>query len=371
MVRIALSFIILIHGVIHLLGFVKEWNLAKVKQLTGETLIPLSNGLDKIVGLLWLTTSLLFISSGVIYILKRDWWWIIAAISIPISQILIFIYWKDAKFGTIANIIIFLAVILSYGAWSFEKMVKDEVNSFLPKKIDKKVITEEMINNLPVVIQKWLIRSNIVGKEVIQTVYLKQKGEMKTKPEDKWMSVDAEQYFTVNPPGFIWIADVRSSFLHLFGRDKYVNGRGHMLIKLSLMPIVNAKGKEIDQGDLLRYLGEVVWHPSSVLSDYITWEEIDSKTARATMSYKGITASGIFKFDENGDFTSFETKRYYYRKEGSTLEKWIIKVNNYGEFEGIRVPVNMSVTWKFKEGDFTWYRLKIKEINYNIKKEEK
>ena len=105
---------------------------------------------------------------------------------------------------------------------------------------------------------------------------------------------------------------------------------------------VDAKGKEIDQGALLRYLGEIVWVPSAALSDYITREEMDSITARATMSYGGITASGIFKFDENGAFVSFEADRYYYRKEGSTLEKWVITAKNYKEFEGIRVPVTLS-----------------------------
>ena len=365
MIRIVFSFVIFLHGLIHLLGFVKEWNLAEVKQLTGETLISLSGGLSRIAGLLWLIASLLFIASAAKYLLRKEWWWMIAAVAIVVSQILIFIYWKDAKFGTVANIIILLAVISSYGAWSFDRMVNDELNSFLPEKIDKRVVTEEMIDDMPAVVQKWLMHSNIAGKEVIQTVHLKQKGEMRTKPEGNWMSVNAEQYISTNPPGFIWIADVKSSFLHLSGRDKYVNGRGHMLIKLSLIPVVNARGMEIDQGALLRYLGEMVWYPSAALNDYITWEEIDSTTARATMSYKGITASGIFKFDENGDFVSFEADRYYYRKDGSTLERWIIKANNYREFEGIRIPVNMSVTWKFKEGDFTWYRLEITEVKYN------
>jgi len=34
------------------------------------------------------------------------------------------------------------------------------------------------------------------------------------------------------------------------------------------------------------------------------------------MSYERVTASGAFKFDEDGDFVSFEADRYYYRKEG-------------------------------------------------------
>ena len=344
----------------------KEWNLAQVKQLTGATLVALSGSLAKIVGILWLIAGLLFILSSATYLLRKEWWWMIAIAAILISQILIFIYWKDAKFGTVANVIVLLAVILSYGAWSFDKMVSDELNSFLPEKMEKRVITEEMIDNLPQAVQRWLKRSNIIGKEEIHTVHLRQKGEMRIKPESNWMKADAEQYITTNPPGFIWIADVKSSFMYFYGRDKYENGRGNMFIKLfSLIPVVDAKGEEIDQGALLRYLGEIVWHPSSPLSDYISWEEINSTAAKATMSYGGVTASGTFKFDEYGDFVSFEADRYYYRKEGSTLERWVITAEkNYGEFEGIRIPVNLSVTWKL-ERDFTWYRLEITEVEYN------
>jgi hypothetical protein len=310
---------------------------------------------------------LFFILCAVTYLSRKEWWWMVAAIAVVVSQILIIIYWKDARFGTIATAIILIACVLSYGSWSFDRMVNNELNSFLPEnEIEKRIVTAEMIDEIPPVVQRWLKRSNIVGKEFIQIVHLKQRGEMKTKPDGSWMSVDAEQYITADPPGFIWIADVKSPFLHLSGRDKYENGRGHMLIKLfSLIPVVDARGKEIDQGALLRYLGEIVWVPSAALSDYITWEEIDSTTAKATMSYGGITASGIFKFDENGDFVSFEADRYYYRKEGSTLERWVITVNgkSYREFEGIRVPANLSVTWRFETGDFTWYRMEITEVD--------
>ncbi len=55
-----------------------------------------------------------------------------------------------------------------------------------------------MIDELPPVVQRWLKRSNIVGKETIQIAHQKQSGEMKTRPEGSWMSVDAEQYTVTN-----------------------------------------------------------------------------------------------------------------------------------------------------------------------------
>jgi len=44
------------------------------------------------------------------------------------------------------------------------------------------------------------------------------------------MKADAEVYY--HKSSRIYIADVKSSFMYFYGRDKYENGRGHMFIKL-------------------------------------------------------------------------------------------------------------------------------------------
>lgn len=249
-------------------------------------------------------------------------------------------------------------------------MAKNELETFVtPATSEKKVVTKEMLSGLPPIVQKWFERSNVIGKEIIYSVHLKQIGEMRTTLDGKWMPVEAEQWFKTEKPGFIWIADVKAApGIHLAGRDKYENGKGHMLIKLlSLITVADAKGKETDQGTMLRYLAEIVWFPSAALNDYIQWEQIDSTTAKATMTYGGITASGLFKFDANGDVVSFEAKRYYNRKGGATLEDWFIQIepNSYKEFEGVRIPARSAVTWKLKEGDFTWFKLEITGMQYN------
>lgn len=362
MIKAIFASIVIIHGLIHLMGFVKAYQLAEINQLTQT--IP------KPIGLLWLISTLIFSIVAVIFLLKNDWWWMIAVPALVLSQMLIIMYWKDAKFATIANVIILVGVVIGYETWNFNAMVKNELKTFVSPAIsEKKVVTKEMLGELPPVVQKWLERSNVIGKEIIYSVHLKQIGEMRTSPEGKWMPVEAEQWFKTERPRFIWIADVKAApGIHLAGRDKYENGKGHMLIKLlSLIPVVDAKGKEIDQGTMVRYLGEIVWFPSAALNDYIQWEQIDLTKAKATMTYGGITALAMFKFDANGDVVSFEAKRYYDRKGGATLEDWFIQIdqNSYKEFEGIRIPARSAVIWKLKEGDFTWYRLEIADIHYN------
>ena len=230
------------------------------------------------------------------------------------------------------------------------------------------MITDQMISHFPEIVRKWLKSSNVIGKEFIRSVYLKQVGRMRTSRSGKWLRIKAEQFNTVEPPGFLWLADVRvAPFIHLSGRDSYQNGKGQMLIKfLSVIPVINARGPEIDQGALLRYLAEIVWFPTAALASYITWKEVDSSTAEATISYGEVTASAQFKFTQEGDFESLDARRYYDRRTGATLEHWHIQSDGsgYKTFEGFRIPAKSEVTWKLKEGDFTWFQVEITHVEY-------
>ncbi len=367
MIRTIFAIIIILHGLIHLLGFVKEWNLAEIKGMSGKTTFPLSGSTAKAIGILWIVACILIIISMILFLLKIDWWWIIGAVSIVFSQMLRILYWQDAKYGTIANIILTVIVIIGYGIWSFNLHASTEEKSLNKYDIKYKyIVTQENINRLPYVVRKWLESSKIIGKEFIQNIYLRQKGEMRTSKDGRWMPFDAEQHFTTLQPAFIWTTEVKiAPSIFISGIDRYKEGNGSMIIKLlSLYTITNSKGKEINQGSLLRYLAEIVWFPSAALCDYINWEQIDSLSARATMTFGSITDRAIFHFDKDGNFVSYKAKRYY---EGTTLEDWLIEVEpgGYKEFNGIRIPVNIKVTWKFTSGDFTWLKLNVTDITYN------
>ena len=113
MIRILFSFLLVLHGVIHLMGFAKEWDLAPKGQLTGKTLIDLSANTAKVLGLFWLLTCVMLLGSTVLYLRHSMWFWIPVSASLFISQLLIIIYWHDAKFGTIVNVILLTFVLFS------------------------------------------------------------------------------------------------------------------------------------------------------------------------------------------------------------------------------------------------------------------
>lgn len=354
--------ILILHGAIHSFGFFKGFGIFEFEIITKDV--------SKLFGLIWLFTSLTFIGSAVLLLANNNNWWLICLVSIIVSQFLIFNYWHDTKFATIINIILLTIVFVSYSAQSFKNMVSDEINTLYSEQVttvqDWK--NGERYGNLPEPVRKWLKKSGAIKVNNIESVYLKQNIEMKLSPEQKdWTSAKAQQHFTTNPPAFIWSVDLTMyGVANVAGRDKFYNGNGEMLIKLlSIIPVADAKeNAKTDQASLQRYLSEIVWFPTAALSDYIEWESIDSYSAKGTLEYNGTSGSGIFLFDENGDFKSFTADRYK-DIEDEEPKKWIVRANRIEQINGIRIPVECEVKWELDAVDWTWLKLEISEIEYN------
>ena len=361
MLRYLFAFIMLMHGLIHFMGFSKAFGYGNMTQLTKD--------IQKPVGILWLLTAFLFIAATILFLVKKESWPIISILAVILSQILIIIVWKDAKFGTIANLIVLLVAVPALANIRFNKMVKKEVNSLLSHPVnDSKIISIEMLDSLPPTVQKYLIRSGVVGKENIQFARLKQKGEMRIKQDGKWMDFTASQYFDANDPSFVWQTQVQMMpLVTLAGRDKFENGNGHMLIKvLALINVANSGGDaKINESTMIRFLAEICLFPSAALAPYIKWEAVDSLAAKATMNYKGMTVSGIYRFHANGDIHNFTADRWYGSGKDDTLEKWFIEYIATKEFNGVRIPYKTEITWKLKSGDFNWLKLEITDLEFN------
>jgi hypothetical protein len=353
---------VFIHSLIHLFGFVKGFDLKEVKELT----LPIS----KPFGVLWLTAALLLSTFGISYFLNFKYAWLLGIVATTVSQVLIIIYWKDAKFGTIPNILILTVSIVLFGYYSFQNYVDKEIADILNQITirENDILNDENISELPAPVKQWLRNSGAVGKPYISMGKVTQRAEMKLNPEqEKWMNATAVQFTTFENPAFIWTVDVKMNGLINFqGRDKFENGKGDMLIKLnSLFKIVDEKGEKLDEGSLQRYIGEIVWFPSLALSPYIMWEHLDENRAKATMNYKGTSGSGIFYFNSNGDVTKFSALRYNSNEVDAKRYDWEINITNYNTFEGIKVPVKMTSTWKLEGQDWTWLNMEVTNLKYN------
>ncbi len=361
--RIALALLIGMHGIIHLFGFFKAFGISEFNAI--------AQPISKPFGILWLLTFVLFAITIILMIVQSNYWWIIAMVGVLLSQFLIINYWSDAKFGTILNLIILVSAILAYAAFSFNKNNSDEITKMFENtdNTTKKVLSEQLITDLPTIVQKWLLNSGAIGKETVRNVYLEQDLQLLMKPEQKdWSNAKAKQYFTTYPPAFNWSVNLKMNpLLEVVGRDKFENGKGEMTIKMfSLVSIANAKNEDkVNQATLQRYLAEIVWFPSAALSPYIVWEQIDDTSAKATMEFNGTKGSGVFQFDGMGNFVKFMAMRYKDVQDTKPTE-WTVTATKTELRNGINIPVELTADWKLDTGNWTWLKLKITDIKYNM-----
>ena len=134
-----------------------------------------------------------------------------------------------------------------------------------------------------------------------------------------------------------------------------------MLIKAaSLITAADAKSTEIDQGEMVRYLSEMMWFPSAFLEDNVSFEAVDARSARVTLTDRGRTATGTLFLDADGRLIEFVAQRY----ASSNLETWSVPITAYGEFEELKLPVCCKAVWKLADGDQEYIDVTITELHH-------
>lgn len=229
------------------------------------------------------------------------------------------------------------------------------------------VITAAQLERLPDPIRRYLDYAGVVGRVPIRTVRLTQRGSMPLGEGRRWLPLTAEQYITTNPPAFLWYGTLHPlPLVAVSATDRYADGHGTMTIKaLSAIPLGTSRGPEMDQGELLRYLGEMAWYPTALLSDYVQWEAIDASSARATIALAGTTASGIFHVDELGRYTHVTAERYRQEHKRQVLRPWTGRWDDYREINGLRIPFRAEAAYTLESGGFSYFRGEVTEVEYD------
>ena len=158
--------LLIVHGLIHLLGFAKGFHFAELPQLT-QPISPL-------VGTLWLTASLLFLATALSLFACPRWWWALGAISVGVSMPAISQSWTDARVGALANLVILIGVVFGFlvqGPFSLRAAYERDVKEGLARSAATRPIGEADLAGLPPPVQRYLRKAGVVGQpRVLMTI---------------------------------------------------------------------------------------------------------------------------------------------------------------------------------------------------------
>lgn len=228
---------------------------------------------------------------------------------------------------------------------------------------------EKDFSNLPVAIQKYIQGCGYIGTPKMS--YLKMEyhdvdfAQGKNGPA---LKIDYTQYNFVDKPCRLARIDSSMFGIPFEGYDSYQNGIGGMKgVIAKAITLFNQTGVDMDKACLATFLAESLFAPAILLEDYITFEEIGTHKIRATITYGGQAASGIFTFNERYEMISFTTNDRAAAGTDGSMEyiPWSAICNDYQlASNGIKYPTKFQAVWNYPEGDFVYFDGVISEISY-------
>ena len=362
--RIFLLLIIAVHGLIHLMGFAKAFQLAEMEQLVK----PIS----KTSGVIWLTATVLFLVTLTLFVLKSDKWWYVGLLAVVVSQALIIGSWSDAKWGTIANLIILIPVFIAFmGSLpsAFKNIYRMEVENSLQSSDEDDLLEESDLQHLPDPVKKYLRYVGAVGQPKVNNFKLVFDGQMKMKEGSDWVNVRSEQYnFFDSPARFFYVQSelygVPFDGLHIFK-----NNIATMQIRLAhLINVVDAKGEEMNQSETVTFFNDLcLFAPAALIDKNIKWMPIDSSKVEAVFTDEKYAIKAQLYFNEKGALVNFISDDRFMSNDGNDYRKvrWSTPVESYKSIEGRRIPKKASAIWHLPGAEFEYAKFNVEKVAYN------
>ena len=227
------------------------------------------------------------------------------------------------------------------------------------------------LGRLPAPVRRYLAKAIAPGRTTAHTARLEQSGMFRPSLEGKWFPMSGRQYFTAASPGFIWWGRVHiAPGIWIDAVDRSVNGAGNMLIRAgSTVTIADAVGPELDQGALLRLLGELAWLPTAYLDErYIRWAAVDDRHAIATLAVNGRQVTGLFEFGTDDFPVRFTANRFRDVGGGkSVLTPFVGECRDYRDAGGLVVPHQVIGSWVIDGTPAPYARFNITRIEFDVK----
>jgi hypothetical protein len=361
--RIALAVLIALHGLIHLLGPAKAFGWADVSQLRA----PISPE----AGLLWLAAAALLIAAATGLVLHASWWWYPALPGVVLSQGLIVTAWGDAKFGTFANVIIAIPLLVSalnVRPSSFRSRFEHDRNALLAgATLAAPRVMEADLASLPPLMQGYLRRMGVVGRARARNMRVTFKAQMRSSATAPWMQATATQYEFFDPPARLFHMNASRAGLPFDVFHRYVDGAATFQVRIAgLLPMVDKHGAAITNDETVTLMNDVlVMAPAAVLDLPFTFETLGERSLRATFHNAGFTVSAVLTFDGAGDLVGFVSSDRAHDREGGPAT-WYTPISGYREIDGIRIGSLGDANWIEPSGEWTYGRFEITSIAYNV-----
>ena len=364
--KIVFAAVLVAHGLIHLLGTAKAFRLAEIPLLTHQ--------IDRPLGVLWLLAAALCIGTAISIFTWPQWWWLIGAAAVVVSQIVIATSWADARYGTIANVIVLVGValgFLSHGPSSLRAEYLRDSAQGLGRAVTMPPLTELDLAPLPAVVQRYIRLTGAVGQPRVQNFRARFHGQIRSGPDARWMSFTGEQYNFYDQPSRLFLMDASLFGIPVQAFHRFIGPSATMRVKVaSILTMVDAKGPEMDEAETVTLFNDLcILAPGALVDRGIQWQEIDPHTVSASFANVSHTIRAVLSFNDRGELTNFVADgRAAASADGKSFTKlrWSTPLRDYREFGSHRLMAHGEGIWHAPAGNYSYLRFDLDAIEYNV-----
>lgn len=224
---------------------------------------------------------------------------------------------------------------------------------------------------LPPPVARYMEVCRAAGRKPVKSARLRHGGRFSPAP-GRDMAIAGAQYISADPPGFVWWGRIKlAPFVHADARDSSILGVGRMLVKAAgFLTVGDSKGETMDEGAVMRLLGELVWLPTALAdSRYVKWSAIDENAAAAKITVGSASAALVFRFGPDNLVRTVEGLRWRDTGNGSAaLTPWYGVCGDYRDAGGMLVPFSMSANWIYDGKAHEYARWEVEAVEYEVKK---
>lgn len=228
------------------------------------------------------------------------------------------------------------------------------------------------LEGLPAPVRRFFRAALVEGQPMVAAVRMRHGGSFNLgEAADRWKPFTSEQKVVARRPGFDWDGRIfMIPGLPVRVHDAYIAGEGLLNASLlGLFSLAETHGTDaMAEGELMRFLAEATWYPTALLpSQGVRWAPVDDRSARATLTEGSLSVTMLFTFSDSDLVGTVRAEaRGRMVNDRIVPTPWQGRFWNYGERDGMRVPLDGEVAWLLAAGEKPYWRGRLTEIAYEF-----
>jgi len=299
-------------------------------------------------------------------------WWIVGLPALLLSQTLIVLSWSDAKFGTLANLIVLVPLVfamLEASPRSFASLYQRESARHLAQlPVSAALVTERDLEPLPPLLQRYLRHTGVLGKPRVLGFRARFHGRFRQGLDGRWMAFSSEQHNFLAPSARLFLMRASLFGLPIDGYHDFVGAQARFRVRVfSLLDLVDGRGPQMNRSETVTVFNDLcVLAPAALVEAPVRWTTIAAQALRGVYTRGDQTIAAVLTFDAQGDLIDFVSEDRSYSADGKTFRRlaWSTPLRGHRDFAGVRLPERGDAIWRTPEGDFVYGEFNLDELEY-------